>query len=801
MSEAGRHIDAHLLALLEDAPTVTYRCDAADMFRVTFVTGNVKHLTGYDASHFLGCRTFAASRIHPDDFPFVRAGLRSLRKAGAATLDYRFLHADGAYRWLRDQMRMSDDGMEAVGCTSDITDLKREVFAPDARDVSGREAMAALLRDQADDLTTVVQSARCILWRSHVEAHGDGFAWTPLRRDIEQFQAVLPLDVSDGEDYHVVWRSRIPVEDQERLDRVGHQALREGADAYSIEYRAMDKYGATRWLRDDVSIKPIGEGQWQAVGVLTDITQRKRSEQIQRTLYEVGEAVHVTPTLDAMYESIHASLANLVDSTGFAVALTDPDEPDLFSFAHWRDTEGVKPGLQRVAIPNSRTALVAHTKGPLYLTAQESERMAEAGDIELYEPEPAAWLGVPLMVDGGFIGVMRLAHHTDPDPYTPDDIEVVSHVARHVAAAIDRRRTQEKFAEERRLFLSLMDSLPDSIYFKDAESKVTRVNAVCAKRMGVADRQDAAGVRDSDVFEEELATTYRNEEIALLATGEPIIGDVRRDPHTPGGWISVTKVPIQDDAGEITGLVGANRDVTELMRAQEELRDSETGRMQLMEQVLTAQEEERARISRELHDQVGGELTSLLLGLRVIQAAKDVDDATRQAGELRDIAADTLEDVRKIAFAMRPSVLDDLGLAAALQRDVELLNQGADFNATFHAHRADNVHMPSDVQVGLYRAAHTALTNVVRHAAAQNVAVAMSIDRVDGTDRVSILIEDDGVGFDARKALSGPVAERFGLLSMQERARLMGGEVTIQSAPGEGCAVLMSVPTSRGGVA
>ncbi|MEO2004175.1 MAG: ATP-binding protein [Candidatus Poribacteria bacterium] len=124
---------------------------------------------------------------------------------------------------------------------------------------------------------------------------------------------------------------------------------------------------------------------------------------------------------------------------------------------------------------------------------------------------------------------------------------------------------------------------------------------------------------------------------------------------------------------------------------------------------------------------------------------------------------------------------------------VEVLSQNAGLGAAFHAHNTEGISLQTEMEVGLYRIAHTALTNVVRHANARNVAVVMQAQRVNDGCRVSLLIEDDGVGFDAEAAAEGPVEGRFGILSMQERARLMGGEVTVDSAPGEGASVLIEV--------
>jgi len=259
-------------------------------------------------------------------------------------------------------------------------------------------------------------------------------------------------------------------------------------------------------------------------------------------------------------------------------------------------------------------------------------------------------------------------------------------------------------------------------------------------------------------------------------------------------WVAESGEVHHNSQGEPVRMIGAVRDVTSRREAESEIRDANARLEDALRQVFTIQEEERARISRELHDQVGQELTSVLLGLRVIEAADALDDVREQAGELRTVTSNTLEDVRQIAFDMRPSSLDDLGIVAALGRDLELLAQSAAFETTLHAHNPEDVSLPAETEVGLYRMIHGALTNIVRHARAGNVGVVLRIHGADDARVASALIQDDGVGFDVEKVLGGPVEGRFGLLSLQERAKLMGGQATFESVEGEGSTVLLDVP-------
>ncbi len=206
--------------------------------------------------------------------------------------------------------------------------------------------------------------------------------------------------------------------------------------------------------------------------------------------------------------------------------------------------------------------------------------------------------------------------------------------------------------------------------------------------------------------------------------------------------------------------------------------------------MLTLQEDERSGVAWKLHERVAQELWALMLGLRTVQATSSVDDAARRAGELRDRAAAMLEDVREIAFDMRPSPVDDVGLEAALGRDVRASAVQAGLTPSFRVHNADGIRLPPEIAGALYRVADAAAANVVAHANATALDVVMD----DQRNTVSVLVQDDGTGFDVDTVLSGPVEGRFGLLTMEERMKMVGGNMVVQSQPGEGTTVLISVP-------
>jgi signal transduction histidine kinase len=218
-------------------------------------------------------------------------------------------------------------------------------------------------------------------------------------------------------------------------------------------------------------------------------------------------------------------------------------------------------------------------------------------------------------------------------------------------------------------------------------------------------------------------------------------------------------------------------------------------RSQFLEQAMIAQEEERKRIARELHDQIGQTLTSLLLWLRALEDETGDSAALTisppQLQDLKTIVADTLDDVRDLALGLRPSVLDDLGLVPAVQRTVRTFDARHALAIDFQTVGLEGVRLPSAVETALYRIVQEALTNVARHASARRVSLLLEAR----AGAVTVIVEDDGHGFDVERLMRGSADERcLGLYDMRERAELLGGTLTIESAPGTGTTVFVEVP-------
>jgi signal transduction histidine kinase len=205
-----------------------------------------------------------------------------------------------------------------------------------------------------------------------------------------------------------------------------------------------------------------------------------------------------------------------------------------------------------------------------------------------------------------------------------------------------------------------------------------------------------------------------------------------------------------------------------------------------LRRVVEAQELERRRLARELHDQTGQELTGVLLSLKAVEEAKDPAELAAAVAAVRAQVVETLHDVRRLAVELRPKALDDFGLVAAVERLTQTFAEQTALALDLEAQLAD-ARLPSEVETALYRMVQEALTNIVKHAKASNVSIILALSR----STVTAVIEDDGVGFETDR-----IHEGMGLDGMRERLALVGGKLKIESRPGAGTTLVGEVPLS-----
>ena len=265
--------------------------------------------------------------------------------------------------------------------------------------------------------------------------------------------------------------------------------------------------------------------------------------------------------------------------------------------------------------------------------------------------------------------------------------------------------------------------------------------------------------------------------------------------HKHGQYIHVLSrgFPVRrDPGGPVVRIVGTHFDLTARKEAEAlaERQRTEQARTEWLTRLVFAQEDERRRIAREMHDQFGEQLTALARRIeRLREAANGRPEMTAPIEALEEVARQLDRDVEQLVWELRPTALDDLGLRAALENYVRNWSQREGIPADLHTSGLLDDRLPSETETTLYRIAQEALTNAARHSRATRVDVILERRDV----HVVLIIEDNGVGFDPARTTTDRLG--FGLVGMQERAALVGAQLQIESAPGEGTTVLLRLET------
>ncbi len=332
---------------------------------------------------------------------------------------------------------------------------------------------------------------------------------------------------------------------------------------------------------------------------------------------------------------------------------------------------------------------------------------------------------------------------------------------------------------------SVIDGIADPIYVKDAEGRYLLVNPAAASATGLRPDQ-ILGYTDAQLLPEGLAASLRAADRRVMASELP--SRSREELATPDGprVYQALKAPWRDADGRVAGVVGVSRDVTEEERA-------DTERRRLLGRLHDIQEEERGRIAVGLHD---GPLQGLAtLGFKLARAGALLAEGRAGAalavlGECEADVAGEVAALRRTMHDLRPLVLDQQGLAAALEDQAELARARAGLAACRVTVRLEGGQLQPAVEIALFRVAQQALANVAEHAGAAEAEVRLE---QSPAGEVLLTVSDDGCGFDPARGAGGG-GFRFGLTVMTERVEALGGRLAVRSRAQGGTTVEARIP-------
>jgi len=365
----------------------------------------------------------------------------------------------------------------------------------------------------------------------------------------------------------------------------------------------------------------------------------------------------------------------------------------------------------------------------------------------------------------------------------PVDLEMLKQT---VSRGMEFRRLRER----ERKYRSIFENAIGGIYQTTKEGRCITANRALARILGYSSVEEFIAV--GDIGRLYVEQGRRQDFVRLIARNNILTGFESEVYRKDGSriWVCEHARAIYNSLGNLEYYEGCVEDITVRKRAEEELRSSREQLRRLSAYLESAREEERLYIAREIHDELGQMLTALKMELFCLNKTVNDQDAfiekTKSMSELIDAAIKT---VKRISSALRPTLLDDLGLVAALEWQVEEFEKRTGISCELMTYPED-FHLERNVSVTLYRILQEALTNVARHSEAAKVRVSFSVDM----NGALLDVCDNGIGI-TESQIYGP--ESFGLTGIRERVHLLGGQVEIKGREGIGTTLRVEIPLPK----
>ena len=539
------------------------------------------------------------------------------------------------------------------------------------------------------------------------------------------------------------------------------------------------------------------------------------SEERLRALVEAGVAITSELSLDVLLQRLVERAAELTGARYGALGVIGEGGSELEHFI----TTGIDAETQAAIgdLPRGRGILGALIADAKPLRLHDLVHDSRSVGFPANHPSMHSFLGVPILLRGTAYGNFYLTEKAGEEDFTAEDEELVTLLAGQAAVAIENARLYEAATGWSQQLESLnevgnalatetdLDRLLDLIARRLRELLDARVVTVLLPAGPEELRVAAAAGEGSEGVVGRVVARSASKSGRVLERGvservDSVLDDPDVNPDLTraigartGLWVpllvrteAIGVIEAHDKLGEEPRFSDTDIRLAETFanRAAVAVDLSERIARDAFRRVVDAQEVERRRLARELHDETGQALTSILLGLKNLEETLQTEESREATARLRELVVATLQDVRRLAVELRPSALDDFGLVAALERltssFAEQTGMAVDFGAALGSER-----LPGEIETALYRIVQESLTNVVKHARARHVSIALT--RMEGF--VTAVVEDDGQGFDP-----GSGGEGFGLIAMRERLALLGGRLRIESSSSAGTTIAADVP-------
>ena len=729
------------------------------------------------------------SEVVPDLEPFWFETFERVAKTGDAE---RFEHAVSALgRWF-------DVYVSRVGGT----DSRRIVYVyNDITERIRREANVALLAEVSHALAGVatIDETMQIIGAS-IAAH---FGLSACAF------AELPEDAQVGVINHAWHRADVPsllgtyriadfvTPEILRLCQAGEAAVIR--DVFADSRTDGDRYAALK-IRSFVIMPLLRDGEWRFLLVL------HRSEPYEWRDDEIELLRELTTRIWTRLEGTRAEAA-LRQSEQRLQRMVNVPSVGVLTFGRTGTLVGANDAfLEMVGYTrdefSARTFVWQDFTPPEFMeeSSRQFERLLQTGLAGPYEKEY-------LRQDATRIWLMFVASALGDGTFVEYAVDITARKRAETAARISEARLAAAF-----------NALPSGVGIIDLEGRFILSNRELQRYLpsGVVPSRDSARPLLWRAWHQDGSIVEPNDfPSARALRGETVVPGLEMLCRQSDGtelWTQVATVPVREANGEIIGVATVITDIDTLKRGEAVLRDSEEKLRQLNEQLehrvrdrtaqiralllrlMTAQEEERRRIARDIHDQLGQQMTALRTNIEIWRSRSGEDSALlEQAERTQRLAEELDQSVDFLTWQLRPAALDHLGLSAALQNLTTGWSERFGTPAEFAVDGVEDMRLPRNVEANLYRIAQEALHNVAKHAEATQVTMLLT----QRGGQLALVIEDDGRGFHPPASSAADGSMGMGLVNMRERAVLVGGELEIDSSPDHGTSIYVRIPEAN----
>jgi two-component system, NarL family, sensor histidine kinase UhpB len=352
---------------------------------------------------------------------------------------------------------------------------------------------------------------------------------------------------------------------------------------------------------------------------------------------------------------------------------------------------------------------------------------------------------------------------------------------------ITEREHMRNALRERAGHQAILNTIPDVAWMKDMAGRFVAVNSAACAFMGRSSPEEVIGKTAREILPQGMAEAFGEEDQAVVRSGQPVRRvSVLSLPGGGSGWFDTIKKPVFNARGAVVATVGISRDITDRKAAEESLEKLTAQLRALATQLVQAEEQERQRVAKILHDDLQQMLTGAKYALSVLGKTTSRKERERGVAEIERVLTQAIQTTRSLSLDFRPPALYESGIAEALRWLAKDLKDKFGLAVRVQVDAAAEA-LPEALRILVFQAARELLLNVKKHAGVKTAQVRVG---PDGDDRICVEVEDKGAGFEAAESKPGCL----GLFNIRERVAHFGGRLEIHSEPGRGTRVRLTVP-------